>query len=330
MAVFTLAQLRTNIGSTVRDTQITTLIDDFINFTWMELHSYHPWTWKRRKQTFETVVSQEDYNLDEEVDEIALLRQISTPTRLRYLPDWLFYKNIPDPENQSTGPPRIYRRWEETGFFTNLAAADTIYVSSSSTSDGSGFKVVVTGRNSSGEIITESLTLNGTTSVTSSTTFAASGLMRVSKSATTTGTITVYRTTGATVLSEIAPSEITPRYKRISLYPVPSAAVTMYLEYFETFRPLLNDNDVPSLPVKWNWVLREGTLAKAWEYKQSEVLSAQHQALYDRGLKLMVRQDEMNQDYIPVLQPRVYLSDATVVRYSDSVADAFPVYGLVV
>ena len=233
MSLVTFKELQDNIASTVRDTQIDDLIGSYLNLTGLEIHQFHHWTWKRRKQTFSTVTDQEDYNLDSEVDEIAVLRQISTPIRLVYVPDDLFYRYLPDPENQGSGIPRVYRRWEETGFSVNLAAADTVYVSSSSTSDGSAFTVRLTGRNSSGEIITETLTLNGTTSVTSATTFAASGLMQIAKSARTTGTITCYRTTGATVLSELEPDMLAPRFKRIGLYPAPSSAVPMYLEYYE-------------------------------------------------------------------------------------------------
>lgn len=327
MAIYTLANLYTNLGSTVRETQINALITDFINLTAEEIHNFHPWTWLRRKQTFATVASQEDYNLDEEVDRIAILRQIATPRRLLYLPDTLFYKLLPDPENKATGVPRIYRLWMETGFTTNLAVADTIYVVSSSTADGSAFKVEVLGRNSSGDVVRESLTLNGTTNVTSTTTFGADGLMKVSKSALTTGTISVSRTTGATLLSKLAPDDFAPTSKRLSLYPVPSAAVTMYLEYYERFRQMVNDNDVPQIDHKWNWVLREGTLAKLWEYKQNEAAATQHQVLFDRGLVRMRTEDESNQDYVPVLEMRnVWTS--VIHRYSDSINDAYPVYGV--
>lgn len=327
MPLVTLAEIRSNIASTVRETQINSLIDSFINLTGIEIHNFHPWTSLRRKQTFATIASREDYNLDSEVDRIAFLRQRTTPAKLIYMPDHLFYRFIPNPEDLSTSTPRYYRLWEETGFATNLEADDTIYVVSSSASDGSAFSVRVVGRNSSGEIITETLTLNGITNVTSTTTFASSGLMQISKSAATTGTITCRRTTGATLLSEMEPDNLAPRFKRLSLYPVPSAVITMYLEYFERYRYLTATADVPQIDAKWNWVLREGALAKTWEYKQKETASAQHQVIYERGLRLMREQDEMNQDYVPVLQPRVW-SFNTVRLAGDSVADSFPSYSL--
>lgn len=323
----TFDELRDNLASTIRDTQITTLLGEFINLTVAQIHNEHAWTWLRRKTTFATVTDQEDYNLDEEIDRLVLVRQIETPTKLIYLPDQHFYRALPDPENQSSGVPKYYRLWEETGFSTNLSAADTLYVVSSSASDGSTFKVVVVGRNSSGEEVTEEITLNGTTNVTSTTTWAAAGLKQVSKSARTTGTISVYRTTGATLLSELAPSELAPRFKRLSLYPVPSSAVTMYVEYFERLRLLVNDADTPQMDYKWMWVLRSGALAKAWAYKQNEQASAIAEAVFQDGLKKMKAQDMANYDYIPVLQPRQVVV-SNVHRYTDSINNSLPVYGV--
>jgi hypothetical protein len=327
MPLVTLKQLRDNIATTVRETQQSDLIDSYLNLVGLEIFNYHSWTWKRRKTTFATVADQEDYNLDSEVGEIAFMRQITSPQKLVYVPDHIFYKIIPNPESLSTSDPRFYRRWEETGFATNLAAADTVYVNSSSSSDGSSFNVRIRGRNSSGEIIEETLTLNGTTNVTSSTTWAASGLLQISKSGTTTGTITCYRTTGAILLSEMEPNNLAPRFLRISFYPVPSSAITIYLEYFERYRYLVHNTDIFQMDNRWNWIAREGTLAKMWEYKQNEGASALHQAIYDRALKQMVAEDSRNADYIPVLQRR-QIVHSTIKRYSDSVSDNFPVYGV--
>ena len=325
-----LAELRTNIASTVRETQagVLTLIDNYLNLTLAQIWDFHPWTFARHKTTFPTVVSQEDYNLDEEIDRIMLIRQRTVPLKLIQIPDHLFYRFQPDPEGAATGPPRYYRPWEETGFATNLAAADTVQVLSSSTADGSSVKVVIVGRESTNNLqVSEEMTLNGTTAATSTNTYAASGLMRCSKSARTTGTITVRRTTGATTLAFLAPEELAPRYKRISLYPIPSAVVTIYVEYIERLRFLINDADVPQLDYKWNWVLREGALAKTWAYKQNEEAAAISEALFAKGLLQMRNEDERNMDYIPVIEPRIRAPRAAVIRYADSVNGAFPSYG---
>ena len=327
MSLTTYDQLRDNIASTIRDTQVASLLGSFINLTGLEIHLFHHWSWLRRKTTFSTVASQEDYNLDAEIDRIALMRQITSPTVIREVSDFDFYRYLPNPESQATGNPLFYRRWEETGFATNLAAADTVYVVSSSASDGSSFTVIIEGRDSSGERVSESLTLNGTTNVTSTTTWAASGLMRVSKSGQTTGTVSVYRTTGATLLSELEPENLAPRYKRVSLYPIPSSAITVYLEYYERYRYLVNDADVPQMDTQWNWVLREGALARAWEYKQNETLAVQHRKVFEQGLVLMRLQDQANPGKVNILEPRQRVQSG-VLQVSDPVSTTLPGYAL--
>src|SRR3989338_206154 len=111
MPLVTLKNIREDVMKIVRETQNESLFTTFINTTGLEVHLFHPWTFLRRKQTFATVADQEYYNLDSEIDRIAVLRQITTPTRLFYVPDNQFYNVVPDPENRGSGTPRYYRLW---------------------------------------------------------------------------------------------------------------------------------------------------------------------------------------------------------------------------
>lgn len=321
-SIKTLKQLRDNIASTIRDTQISTIIDSYINLTLTEILTFHQWTFLRRKADFDTVADQEDYYLDEEIDKLAVIRETESDNKLIYVPDQDFYKVIPDPT--ATGYPRYYRLWEEVGVLAQLSADGTVYVKSSSASDTTSFKVSVVGRDANGLVVSEVLTCNGTTAVTSTTTFSA--ILQVSKSAVTTGTITLYATTGDGVLSRIAPEEIAPRYKKISMYPIPSAVITMYVEYFERIRTLENDTDVPQLDHKWIWVLREGSLAKAWGYKQNEQAALLSHKAFKASLNQMKREDSVNPDFIPHLRRHAVRYHSNVHRVSDSIGDEEPVY----
>ena len=73
--------------------------------------------------------------------------------------------------------------------------------------------------------------------------------------------------------------------------------------------------------------MREGALAKVWEYKQKEDAVTVHQNIFDRGMRMMQRQDAANPDYVPGMEPRIY-SYPTIRRYADSINDNYPVYGL--
>lgn len=300
-------EIRINLRKTTRETQIDDLINEYINLTLMEINDpawatkgyNHNWSFNRRKDNFDTEEDVETYQLPRDLDKISIIRQTDSPTKIKYYPDEIFYKMIPNPT--ATGNPRCYRIWEEEGVATRLTTADTIDIVSSSASDGSTFKVSIVGYDVNGIKQSEELSLNGTTAVTGTLTYAANRPLRISKSAKTTGKITITEHSGGTTLVILGKEERSPRFKVIGLYPIPDDAITIYLEYFTRIRRLINDTDVPDIDNKWIWVVREGTLAKIYQYMQkTDWLQAQ--ALYAAGVRSMVKADLMLSDYIPTLK----------------------------
>lgn len=311
MAVSTKKQIRDNVLLTTNQdsTQIGSLVDDYINMTlneindpgWAFNNSYnHLWSWLRRKTTFATVVSTEDYIMERDVDRIGILRQLSTPIKLTQVPDELFFRYMPNPVE--SGSPLFYREWAVQGISTKLSSADTINILSSSSSDGSTFTVSITGY-ISGRLTTEVLTLNGTNSVSGSKTFDAREIY-VSKSGWTTGDITVSRATGGTTLVIIGKDEITPRFKVLTLYPTPGSAITMYLEYYKRIKELVNDSDAPEFDGKWHYVVRLGALAKVFQQlgKTNDYIAAQ--SIYEKAVRAMVASDKTKPDLIETLGRR--------------------------
>lgn len=322
MSLSTFKEIKDGVAETVRDSQIDALIGEYLNLTINEIGTFHPWTFLRRKTTFPTVASQEDYQAPRDMDKIGLLRQTTSPIKIKYIPDNLFYKYVPNPTAE--GNPRWYRMWEEFGVETQLTADDTIDIVSDSTSDdGSTFKVTVTGLDANGVFQVETYVLDGTTVVAGTKTF--SKIIQVSKSCATTGTITVTENSGGTSVVTLASWERSPRFKRVSFYPIPSAIITIYLEYYTRLKELVNDSDVPNFDVKWHWVLREGTLAKTFQYQNKEQSYALAQARYQQGLRQMKREDLLTPDHIPYLQPHGRTKGAGVVVYS---REGYGSYGL--
>ena len=139
----TLKEIRDHINRVTNLTQQNTLVDECINLTLQEINDpawamkgyNHNWSFNRRKHSFATVASTEDYQLPRDLDKISLIRQTESPTKICYVPDEIFYRFIPNPETE--GNPLYYRIWEEEGVSTRLAADDTIDIVSSSTSDTS-------------------------------------------------------------------------------------------------------------------------------------------------------------------------------------------------
>jgi hypothetical protein len=309
-------EIRTRVATDTRETQINTAIEEYINQTLLELQEpawafeqiqgfrgfSHLWSFNRRKTTLATAASTEFYQLPRDVDKIGLIRQITTPTKINFIPDDLFYEYIPYPT--ATGNPRWYRIWEEEGVEVRLSTDDMIEVLSSSSSDTSQ-TVRIVGYDTNGLLRTESLTLTGETAVAGTITYDAGKILRVSKSADTTGIITVREKTADTTLVKLAPTERTARFKIISFYPIPSSAITLYIEYFTAIRRLEGDNDVPDIPEKWLWLVRVGTMAKVYQYQNKESLFNTMQGIYATGVRAMVKSDMQNADYIPALRSQL-------------------------
>lgn len=311
MPVSTLKQLRDQVLATSKqdNTQIGTYVNDFINLTLQEINSpgwafrnenHHLWSFLKRKTTFTTTSGTSDYVMERDVDKIGIMRQTSTPAKINAITDELFFKYNPNPTSQ--GNPLVYREWESSGLSTRLTSADTINMSSSSANDGSSFTVTVLGY-VSGRLTSEVFTLNGTSSVTGSVTFDAREIF-ISKSGNTTGNITVVKNTGSTTLLVIGKEEVSPRFKVVSLYPIPSSTLTIYLEYYKAIRELVNDSDAPEFHQKYHYVVRLGALAKVYQFlgKTEDFNSAN--AVYAQAIRSMVANDKSSPDLITQLERR--------------------------
>ena len=307
----TLKELRDSIAFTCRETQIGSRIDEYINLTLMEINNFHLWSFLRRKTTFDTVDSQESYQLPRDVDKIGLLR--NTEQKLIHVPDELFYKWIPDPTAETTYP-RYYRLWEDYGVETQIATAELLDVVSDVVGDDA--KVTIVGTDANGYELVETFTLSGTTDQNGAKTFTT--IRQVSKEEATVGNVTVTGHTSTTVFVTLLPEERSPRFKQISLYPIASTdSIAHYLEYYARLRELVNDQDVPAIDRKWHYLLREGALAKVYQYKNNDTAYVASQRIFMAGLEKMKREDVLNVDYIPYLQSAGYRRAAGIREVSD-------------
>lgn len=306
----TLAEIRSHIKDVTRVTQKNNMIDGMINLTLMEINDPgwatkgydHNWSFNRRKDTFDTVSGTEFYQLPRDLDKILLIRQTTSPIRLKYVRDDTFYKRIANPI--ATGRPLWYRLWEQEGVSVRLSTADTITIVSSSAADSSSISVSIVGYDSNGIKRSEELTLNGTTDVDGTITFVADRPLRISKSGDTTGTLTIKETTAGTTLLTMGEHERSPRFKVIGLYPIPSGAITMNLEYYTRIRRLEHNSSVPDIDNKWIWLVIQGVLAKVYQYQNKERNAATAQNNFKQGLKAMVKADLSFPDEIPSLRKR--------------------------
>jgi hypothetical protein len=301
-------QIKNSVLSTTQQTnaQSGSLVEDLINVTMQEIgdpswafqkERLHLWSWLKRKTTF--TATSEDTVLERDVDKIALLRQVDSPTKITYVPDEIFYRELPDPSE--SGNPRLYRLWDIGGTSTKLSAADKIDIVSSSSSDTSTYEIVVTGY-ISGRLETEKYSCNGTSTVPGTKTWDAREIF-ISKSAITNGNITVTKNSGGSTLVVVGKEEVTPRFKVLSLYPTPSSNV-IYMEYYKKIKELNNDSESPEFDPKWHHIVRLGTLAKVYEHLGKTVDAQTTNGWYSKMVRAMVASDEVNVDYVPYLGRR--------------------------
>lgn len=308
-------EIRDHIRSITRETSdLNDLIEECINLTLAEINDFHSWSFLRRKYTLTSVDSQEDYQLPRDVDKIGLIR--TTQRKMIHVPDELFYKWVPNPTAEATYP-KYYRFWEEIGVATQISTdAEIDAVSDSASDDGATFTVTIAGLDDNGVFQTEVLTLDGTTKVEGSTTF--SKILQVSKAVATTGTITVTEDDGDTPIVTLMPWERSPRFKTISFYPITSAdGTSIYIEYFTRLKELVNGSDVPNLDTKWLWIVREGTLAKIYQYQNKEQSMIVTERRYRDGLFRMRKEDLLNIDYVPYLKDTQLARKVGIVELSD-------------
>jgi len=307
-------------------TQIGTLVEEYVNLTLNEINDpawafknniLHLWNFLKRKTTFTTTSGTKDYVLPREIDKISIVRQESTPIKLTQIPDERFFELVPKPSD--TGNPKLYRIWEIDGVATRLATADTIDVVSSSTSDSgdSTLAVSVSGY-SSGLWRTETYALNGTSTVSGSISFDARDIF-VSKQKNTTGTITVKENSGGTTLVTLAPTERSPRFKVMTLYPEPSSSLTIYLEFFTRIPLLHNDSDTPVFSETWHYVVRLGAIAKVYQYLNKETDFLTMQNTYAAAVRSMVEADKVKPDLLEYMKSRNLIRPVVRLRRADDI-----------
>lgn len=334
MAVSTRKQIRDSVLDTTQQdsTQIGDLVNDYINLSLNEIvepawafdkryggnggNYGHLWKWLKRKTTLTTVASTSDYVMERDVHRIAFMRQTNSPIKLTQVTDERFFRDLPNPT--ASGNPTIYRVWEIDGLSTRLAAADKLNIVSSSASDTSSFTVSIIGY-VSGRLVSEVYTLNGTTSVSGSTTWDAREIF-ISKSGKTTGSITVTRNTGGATVLVLAPEDISPRFKIVTLYPTPSAVMTIYVEYYKYIRELANDSDVPEFHSQYHYVVRLGTLAKVYQHLGKTVDFESVMTQYAAAVRSMVASDLVEPDYIDYLQRRYALPELIIKRAEGTIS----------
>lgn len=165
-----------------------------------------------------------------------------------------------DPDRGDTGTPYYYTTYGYEWVMAQPDSDSTMDIVSSSSSDISQ-TVRINYIDSNDVEQTVSVTLNGTTTQTTS--VSMTEIQMISKDSITTGTITVnMNDSNNTVVARIGPDQLVRPYQPVFLYPTPSGANTYRVRGIRRPRYMVNLADYPDLPKNYHELVLIGAAVR--------------------------------------------------------------------
>ena len=233
------------------DADYTTKIHDWVNLSHDTVFkSYDYWQELQSLFTFSSVASQEVYFLPSDFDKP--FRLFDNTNNLK--PTWItreeyYDANISNISSAQSGVPQNVMLYGAAAISVIPSSSFTLQAKSSSNSDNTGIIVRAEGWLDANKTILgyEDITINTGSPMTYATATVPTtfyGITRLTKSADTTGYITIANNSSA-VLATIAPNDRQSRYVNLYLGLIPAGIYSYTLMYKRTIKKLVDDNDYP-------------------------------------------------------------------------------------
>lgn len=295
-----LSTIKTNVSTEVFDTSssMKSLIGTYANKRYFQILRAANFEIIREDYSFNTVSGTQRYALPSDFGKEIYLNDTTNGRELKRLTLGDLVKQYPN-DMTSSGTVERYVIIEDR-VMRQPASASTLSVVSSTSPDNSQ-TVLIRGMNSSGSEISESVSLNGINTQTTTNTY--SRLISVSKSSTTAGTVTV-KDGASNTLASLAPSEKEALYKIVLLHYVPTGVITIKVPYIIKPAPLTNDNDYPALDIAD--LIELGAKADAWRYKKQFTKANYYDTLFEKELAEYIYEKENHASGITQFEPTVY------------------------
>jgi hypothetical protein len=210
----------------------------------------------RMEGTITTVSGQREYTLSPLFDKPILFYNTTCKTPLIETPP----RNQEDERlDLSDTPQGTASQFYYSGYAAvknqPTSASVVTAVSSNGADIGSNYQIAVKGVNTDGDITVDVLTLDGITPVVGTHTFQAGGILAVTKSGATSGTVTLTSNSGAVTLITLTPNELGKQYRKIRLLASPTTAETILYRFYRKPIYLVNNYDVPDIPYPYSQIL---------------------------------------------------------------------------
>jgi hypothetical protein len=292
--------IQTNVGNEVIDTSsaFKTIIKPYINARYFQILRQINWQNINPDYSFNTVDGTQDYVLPNDFYKPISVRDSTNGTELAETDLQTLINNYPDAMTDE-GTVERYVIMEQA-VQNQPTSATAVSIVSSSASDTT--QTVLVRGISGGVETTEEETLTGTTPAVTTATFTR--IIGISKSATTTGYITV---TATVTLAILPPETLESRYKIMRLHYVPSAVLAIVAPYTIKPSPMSDDMDYPILDIAD--LIEIGAKADAWRYKKMFAKANVFEAQFTTGLAEYVWDKENQPNKITQFSPNVYNKD---------------------
>lgn len=294
--------IKQNVGLVVGDSSsaMLSLIGGFINDRLMEiLRRTNILDTNRQDYSFSTVAGTEDYILPQDFGKEISVRDATNKVNLKRVDLQSSIMSNPY-STDDTGVVCQYTILDKT-VRSQPSASGTITAVSSSSSDTSQ-TVYIKGFDSNGYEDYETLTLNGTNTVTSTKSF--SRILLVGKSAASDGTITVKADSGSTTVAVLSRAMLEHRIKVMRLSNIPNGAISIEINYLQNPTPLSNDYDYPLLDCAD--ILEAGATADAWRFKRQFSKAADMDIVFEKRLANLLFDTENQPNKLNLFRPQTY------------------------
>lgn len=251
--MITLATLKNEFGLFMVNQAISSRLPDWIEWVLSDMLSSYEFWWNKEVGTFTTTSGTAIYFLNHRVSmkQVPALYDATNNRELREVSVESIYSADPTPTE--TGTPDKWAYLGQSHVQALNTAAGTVTVVSSSAADVSQ-KLMVRGLVSGAERY-EELTLNGTSTVTSTLSFDINSVESVSLSAACAGVVTVAR---SVTIATIPPGYLRVECPKIRLQLVPGGTYTIVYPYYKKPVKPTQDNDIIDIPNEAFKALRYG------------------------------------------------------------------------
>ena len=245
-----------------------------------------------------TIYGQEFYNLPIQTNKEAIIyhEKFGFPYVMRYLTSREFYASSVNTLISYT--PTHYHMWDQDAIIAQPTSASVMTAVSDSTADTTQtvtiFGIV------SGFPDSEQITLNGVTAVPGSKSFTT--VDRVSKSASTTGKLTITSNLGVNTIAVIPTGYQTDsiRYKKVQLFPLPDSVFPIQVYYYKQPYRLVNDSDVHELGDAFDEAIILLSTSKV-KYESNVEEGTRFMQMYTDEIKSLKQYNIDKLDWLPTL-----------------------------